>query len=118
MVWTITILTFLASMLIAGSVLYALTPKDTGVASRLTGLFNATTPVVEEKFATKQKGMLRDTLVSVGKLGSTVRSTSKQELMMMRAGYRSPGLSYARRPHRTVTSCPRSASFAARSLRC
>lgn len=27
MVWTITILTFLASMLIAGSVLYALTPK-------------------------------------------------------------------------------------------
>src|ERR1700738_1193553 len=90
MVWTITILTFLASMLIAGSVLYALTPKDTGVASRLTRLFNATTPVVEEKFATKQKGMLRDTLVSVGKLGSTVKSTRKQELMMMRAGYRSP----------------------------
>lgn len=90
MVWTITILTFLASMLIAGSVLYALMPKDTSVASRLTRLFNATTPVVEEKFATKQKGMLRDTLVSVGKLGSTVKSKRKQELMMMRAGYRSP----------------------------
>jgi tight adherence protein C len=90
MVWTITILTFLASMLIAGSVLYALTPKDTGVASRLTRLFNATTPVDEEKFATKQKGILRDTLVSVGKLGSTGKNTRKQELMMMRAGYRTP----------------------------
>ncbi len=90
MVWTITILTFLASMLIAGSVLYALTPKDTGVASRLSRLFNATTPVVEEKFVTKQKGLLRDTLVSVGKLGSTVKTTRKQELMMLRAGYRTP----------------------------
>ncbi|HSY31882.1 MAG TPA: type II secretion system F family protein [Verrucomicrobiae bacterium] len=90
MVWTITILTFLASMLIAGSVLYALTPKDTGVASRLTRLFKATTPVVEEKFAMKQKGLVRDTLVSVGKLGSSGKSTRKQELMMLRAGYRSP----------------------------
>jgi tight adherence protein C len=92
MVWTITILTFLASLAVVGAIFYALTPTEAGVAGRLSRLFStAAPPPKEEKFATKQKERMRDTLASIGKLaGSPKAATPKNELLLIRAGYRSP----------------------------
>jgi tight adherence protein C len=90
MVWTITILTFLASLAVVGAVFYALSPTEAGVAGRLSRLFNTAAPPKEEKFSTKQKERVRNTLASIGKLGGTPKpKTPKNELMMIRAGYRS-----------------------------
>jgi tight adherence protein C len=88
MVLTVTIMTFLTSLIMVGAVFYAFTPTETGVAGRLSRLFHAAPPA-EQKFAAKQKGFVRDTLVSVGKLGRSGKATSKNVLLMIRAGYRS-----------------------------
>jgi tight adherence protein C len=91
MVWTITILTFLASLIIVGAVFYALSPTEAGVAGRLSRLFNTAAPPKEEKFSTKQKERVRHTLASIGKIGvSPNAQTPKNQLLMVRAGYRSP----------------------------
>src|SRR5882757_2455682 len=91
MVWTITILTFVASLIIVGAIFYALSPTEAGVAGRLSRLFNTVAPPKEAKFATKQKERVRDTLASLGKLGGTPKAqTPKNELLMIRAGYRTP----------------------------
>jgi len=91
MVWTITILTFLASLIIVGAVFYALSPTEAGVAGRLSRLFNTAAPPKEEKFSTKQKERVRNTLASIGKIGvSPNAQTPKNQLLMVRAGYRSP----------------------------
>jgi tight adherence protein C len=93
MVWTITILTFLASLIIVGAVFYALSPTEAGVAGRLSRLFNtAAPPPKEEKFSTKQKERVRNTLASIGKIGASpnAQQTPKNQLLMVRAGYRSP----------------------------
>jgi Flp pilus assembly protein TadB len=94
MVWTITILTFLASLIIVGAVFYALSPTEAGMAGRLSRLFNiaAAAPPKEEKFSTKQKERVRNTLASIGKIGASpnAQQTPKNQLLMVRAGYRSP----------------------------
>jgi tight adherence protein C len=92
MVWTITILTFLASLIIVGAVFYALSPTEAGVAGRLSRLFNTAAPPKEEKFSTKQKERVRQTLASIGKIGASpnAQQTPKNQLLMIRAGYRSP----------------------------
>ena len=92
MVWTITILTFLASLIIVGAVFYALSPTEAGVAGRLSRLFNTAAPPKEEKFSTKQKDRVRQTLASIGKIGASpnAQQTPKNQLLMVRAGYRSP----------------------------
>jgi tight adherence protein C len=91
MVWTITILTFLASLIIVGAVFYALSPSEAGVAGRLSRLFNTAAPPKEEKFSTKQKERVRHTLASIGKIGASPNAqTPKNQLLMVRAGYRSP----------------------------
>jgi tight adherence protein C len=92
MVWTITILTFLASLIIVGAVFYALSPTEAGMAGRLSRLFNTAAPPKEEKFSTKQKERVRQTLASIGKIGASpnAQQTPKNQLLMIRAGYRSP----------------------------
>ena len=90
MVWTITILTFIASMVIVGAIFYALSPSEAGIASRLSQLFNTAAPPKEQKFATKQKELARNTLASIGKLAPSPKAqTPKNQLLMVRAGYRS-----------------------------
>jgi tight adherence protein C len=91
MVWTITILTFLTSLIIVGAVFYALSPTEPGMAGRLSRLFNTAAPPKEEKFSTKQKERVRHTLASIGKIGASPNAqTPKNQLLMVRAGYRSP----------------------------
>jgi tight adherence protein C len=89
MIWTITILTFIASIIIVGAIFFALSPSEVGIAGRLSQLFNAAAPPKEQKFATKQKELARNTLASIGKLGVSPKAqTPKNELLMVRAGYR------------------------------
>ncbi len=92
MIWTITILTFLATAGIVVALVYAFSPAGMGVASRLSRLAGLAAPAPEElNFANRQKERVRDTLANVGKMlpaPSTDKATRTQ-LMMIRAGYRS-----------------------------
>lgn len=92
MIWAITISTFFASLVVVGAIFYAFSPAEVGAASRLSRLFNTSAPPPKvEKFATKQKERVRDTLASIGKLGPAPKPrTPKNELLMIRAGYRTP----------------------------
>jgi tight adherence protein C len=92
MLWLITGITFLFSAVVVIAVLYAFSPAETQVAGRLSRMIEPQAAVVEDKFAEKQKERVGDILVSLGKLlpaASGQRSTRAQ-LMMMRAGFRSP----------------------------
>jgi tight adherence protein C len=92
MLWLITGITFLFSAVVVIAVVYAFSPAETQVAGRLSRMIEPQAAVVEDKFAEKQKERVGDILVSLGKLlpaASGQRSTRAQ-LMMMRAGFRSP----------------------------
>lgn len=91
MVWAVTSITFLATVLALLAILYALTPGDTGIAARLSRLWHSPAPVQEVTFPERQKERVRAALATVGK-AVPVPSTqgSRTRLMMLRAGYRSP----------------------------
>jgi tight adherence protein C len=104
MPWTITIITFLGTIAVVGSLLYAFLPGQAGLASRLTKLLNPSAPPSETRFAKRQQEKLRDTLASVGKLIPTTSGpkTSSAELLMQRAGYRNPNALLALRGARVL----------------
>jgi tight adherence protein C len=104
MLWSITILTFLATIAIAAALLYALTPSELGIAGRLSRLFNVAAPVEEKSFAQTQKDRAVDTLKSIGRLTSSPKSiTSKSQLLMIRAGYRSSDAMWAMKGAKILT---------------
>lgn len=92
MIWLITLLTFVATMGVVVALFYALSPGEVSIATRLARIAGLGAPAPEEvKFAERQKERVRDTLANVGKLlppASTENSTRTQ-LLMIRAGYRS-----------------------------
>jgi tight adherence protein C len=93
MIWLLTIITFLASAGVVVALVYAFSPGEASIATRLARLAGIAAPVqTEPKFADRQKERVRDTLANVGKIlppASTEKSTRTQ-LLMSRAGYRSP----------------------------
>jgi tight adherence protein C len=90
MLWTITALTFLATLGIVGALLYAFGPGDVRIAGRLSRLLSPEDPVEETDFRGKQRERVQNTLASVGKLVSSPQAQSpKAQLLMVRAGYRS-----------------------------
>jgi tight adherence protein C len=88
--WTIATETFLAALAILGALIYAFTPGEIGIAGRLSRVLNAAAPVRESGFKEKQKDRALDTLVSVGKMVSSKTPSSQSQLMLVRAGFRSP----------------------------
>jgi len=88
--WTIATVTFVATVAIIGALGYAFLPGELGIIGRLSRLLNATAPVPESGFKEKQKERIRETLASVGKLVSVKTPSSKSQLMLARAGFRSP----------------------------
>jgi tight adherence protein C len=92
MIWILTILTFLATAGVVVAMVYAFSPGEVSIATRLARLAGITGPVEDEpKFAERQKERVRDTLANVGKMlpvPSTATATRTQ-LLMLRAGYRS-----------------------------
>jgi tight adherence protein C len=90
MSWTIATVTFLAAIAIMGALLYAFSPGEFGIAGRLTRLLNVVAPVRDSGFKDKQMERVRDGLVSVGRLVSSKTPSSRSQLMLVRAGIRSP----------------------------
>jgi tight adherence protein C len=93
MIWIRTIFTFIATAGVVVALVYAFSPGEVSIATRLARLAGVAGPVQSEpKFAERQKERVRDTLANVGKIlpaPSTDKATRTQ-LLMIRAGYRSP----------------------------
>jgi tight adherence protein C len=90
MIWTVTAITFFATVAILAALLYAFGSGELGVAGRLSRLLHTTTTVKESGFS-EQRERVWDTLASVGKLlPSASGQNSRAQLLMIRAGYRSP----------------------------
>jgi tight adherence protein C len=93
MIWILTAFTFLATAGVVVALVYAFSPGEVSIATRLARLAGVTGPVQDEaKFAERQKERVRDTFANVGKLlpvPGTEKATRTQ-LLMIRAGYRSP----------------------------
>jgi len=93
MIWILTIFTFIATAGVVVALVYAFSPGEVSIATRLARLAGVAGPVQSEpKFAERQKERVRDTLANVGKIlpaPSTDKATRTQ-LLMIRAGYRSP----------------------------
>jgi tight adherence protein C len=93
MIWILTIFTFIATAGVVVALVYAFSPGEVSIATRLARLAGIAGPVQSEpKFAERQKERVRDTLANVGKIlpaPSTDKATRTQ-LLMIRAGYRSP----------------------------
>jgi tight adherence protein C len=91
MLWVVTGITFLTTVFVLLALVYAFTPGEFGVAGRLSRLLNTTAPPREEAFSEKQKVRAREVLASIGKMiPSAPKRASRAQLMMIRAGYRSP----------------------------
>jgi tight adherence protein C len=88
--WSIIIVTFVATVTITGALFYAFLPDDFGISGRLSRLLGAGAPVREDGFREKQTERVRHALASVGTLVSSESSSSRNELMMVRAGFRRP----------------------------
>jgi tight adherence protein C len=73
-------------------VVYGLAPRKADIAGRLAQISGVAAPVDETKFAQKQADKVRETLVDLGKIlpAQSTQSTSKNKLLIIRAGYRNP----------------------------
>jgi tight adherence protein C len=104
MLWAITAITFLATFAVVAAVFYAISPGGVGIAGRLSRFNNPVTPVERASFAEKQRDRLRDTVASLGKLvPGESDNTPRTQLLMMRAGYRSPQALLAMRGFKLLT---------------
>ncbi len=91
--WALTILTFLATAGVVVALVYAFSPGEVSIATRLARLAGISAAAEEEpSFADRQKERVRDTLANVGKMlpVASTEKASRTQLLMMRAGYRSP----------------------------
>src|SRR5271157_257027 len=88
--WAVVIVTFLATVTITGALFYAFLPDDFGITGRLSRLLGAAAPIREAGFKEKQKERLQHALASIGTLVSSKSPSSRNELLMVRAGFRRP----------------------------
>jgi tight adherence protein C len=82
----------MATVGVVVALVYAFSPGEVSIATRLSRLAGIAGPVhEEEKFAARQKERVRDTLARVGKIlpAPPTEKASRTQLMMIRAGYRS-----------------------------
>lgn len=103
MVWQITAITFLGCVAVIVALLFAFTPGEIGIGSRLSRLLNSAPAAQETTFVEKQKHTARDTLAALGQMmpgGATPGSGN--ELVLLRAGYRSPNAVLALRGARIL----------------
>ena len=93
MIWVLTIFTFLATAGVVVALVYAFSPSEVSIATRLARLAGIAGPVQDEpKFAERQRDRMRDTLANVGKIlpAPGTDKATRTQLLMIRAGYRSP----------------------------
>jgi tight adherence protein C len=93
MLWAVTIITFLCTILIAAGLFLALSPSEQDIARRLSRLMQPESAIDEEEgFSDKQKERVRESLASLGKLlpAAVGAQASRAQLQMARAGFRGP----------------------------
>jgi len=93
MAWSITAVTFLGTVAILAALVYAFAPNELRIGQRLSRLANAAapSPSYQSRFADRQKEHVRDTLAGIGKLlPGDPAMTPRGQLLMIRAGYRTP----------------------------
>src|SRR6267142_4469133 len=93
MIWILTIFTFLATAGVVVALVYAFSPSEVSIATRLARLAGIAGPAQgEPKFAERQRDRVRDTLANVGKIlpATSTEKATRTQLLMIRAGYRSP----------------------------
>ena len=89
--WTVATITFIATVTIIGALGYAFLPSDLGITGRLSRMLHGPVPVApESRFKERQQERIRESLASVGKLVSPGTLSSKSQLLLARAGFRSP----------------------------
>ena len=90
MLWAVTAMTFLVTVIVLLALVYAFSPGEVRIAGRLSRLLNSTAPAREEGYSEKQKERAFDALARVGKLlpASQGKAQSRAELMIARAGIR------------------------------
>ena len=90
MLWAVTAITFLVTVIVLLALVYAFTSGEVGIAGRLSRLLNSTAPAREEGFSEKQKERAFDALTWVGNLlpAAKGKAQSRAELMISRAGIR------------------------------
>lgn len=105
MISAITVVTFLATAVILVALVYAFSPAETGVAERLEQLKKPSVRAPETKFGEKHKERVRDLLARVGSLlpADPGARATRAQIMMLRAGYRSPEATLAIQGMRVVT---------------
>jgi tight adherence protein C len=105
MIWVITSVTFLATMSVVALLVFAFSSKEINVAARLSRFAGIAAPVRDEtRFAERQKEKVRDSLATVGKLLPTAppKQANRTQLLMLRAGYRSPEAIFAMRGFKLI----------------
>ena len=94
MLWAVTGVTFMITILVGVGLFLAFSPGEAGGAQRLSRLMEPEIPLVQAEggFSQKQKDRMRDSLASLGKLlpATAGQQASRAQLQMVRAGYRSP----------------------------
>jgi tight adherence protein C len=89
MVWTVTAVTFFASVAIVGFLMLALAPNRVRIAQRLSRMLDSPVLLPNQGFSSTQKERLLDTLASVGKLLPVGRESPQSQLLLVRSGFRS-----------------------------
>ena len=87
--WLMATITFIATVVIMGALVYAFIPADLEVAGRLSRMLDAPVPVRESRLKEKVADFFRDALAGVGRMVSSKTISSKSQLMLVRAGFRS-----------------------------
>jgi tight adherence protein C len=92
MIWVLTTLTFVVTLVIAMLVVYGLTPGKTDIVARLRRVSGFGAAVEESKFAETQVAKVRDAIADLGKVlpAPSAKGASKENLLIIRAGFRDP----------------------------
>jgi tight adherence protein C len=91
MLWVVVSMTFVSTVLVLLALVYAFAPSEGAVSARLERLMNPAARNPSGKFVQRHKDRAQEYLAKVGKLVPVASGTraSTEQIMMMRAGYRS-----------------------------
>jgi tight adherence protein C len=97
MLWFVTSVAFVVTVLVLMALVYAFSPGGREVAQRLSRWMEVPQKVQEETFSDKQMDRARGALASLGKLGPAPsgRQATRTQTMLARAGYRGPDAPWA-----------------------
>jgi tight adherence protein C len=92
MIWFVTLLTFVVTLIVAAVLIYALTPGRADIMGRLARISGIAVPQEEPKFVEKQTERMRTKLADLGKIlpAPSTKGMSRDKLLIIRAGYRDP----------------------------